>query len=73
MAEQHGGVLHGLLSKGLLGWARGHVCHGIPAGAFAVATDVASVGYCLVSLAVVVEVAPLEAAHPARVRSSTMK
>lgn len=43
MTEQHGGVLHGLLSRGLLGWARGHVCHGIPAGAFAVATDVARV------------------------------
>lgn len=41
------GILHGLLSMGLLGWAHGCVCHGVPAGAFAVATGVASVGYCL--------------------------
>lgn len=47
MTGLHGGIL---LSMGLLGWAHGHVCHGIPARAFAAATGVASVGYCLASL-----------------------
>lgn len=70
MTGQHRGILHGLLSMGLLGWACGRVCHGIPAGAFAAATGVARV------LATAWHpsgcggwsgwVSPWEAAHPAR-------